>query len=79
MPREDIRPKATRYLNEGRVTVLEKVGDTVTATARGEGALYSVSYSPSTRWTCSCPARSEACAHLYALKRITAPDLGPDR
>lgn len=74
MTREAAPIKATRYLAEGRLIVTAVANGKVTATARGDGAIHRLGYDGA--WWCSCPARSDKCAHLYALRRVTAPDAG---
>jgi uncharacterized Zn finger protein len=76
--RENARTKADRYLVEGRIVitaVTSRHGGSVQATARGEGAVYSLAWTPQRGWTCTCPVRTDQCAHLIALRRVTATDL----
>ena len=77
MPRETARQKSDRLLLEGRVIVIRADRTHIEATVRGEGSIHSVGFMAN-RWFCSCPARSEACSHIFALKRISAPDLQPE-
>lgn len=72
--RENAATKARRYLTEARVIVTTAAPGNVTATARGDGAIYHLGYSG--HWWCSCPVRTDQCAHLIALRLITCPDLG---
>ncbi len=44
--------------------------DTVTAVCRGSGELYDCGHDPGQGWWCSCPARTDRCAHLDALRRV---------
>lgn len=73
MPRETARTKADRLLLEGRVVILEAGRYGVAARVRGEGHIYTARYGFGT-WTCDCPARSTACSHLIALRRVVAVD-----
>jgi uncharacterized Zn finger protein len=68
--RENARAKSVRYLAEGRLIVEHVDGHTVKATCRGDGAIYQVSWSPDSGWTCNCPAKTR-CAHLLALMAVT--------
>lgn len=78
MPREDYLTKGRRLVAEGRVTI-RRVGfasadyATVIAEVRGDSAaLYSVTYSPRSGWSCTCPARSR-CSHEQAVMLVTVP------
>jgi hypothetical protein len=68
--------KARRYLTEGRLTVRELYANAVVATCRGDGETYRLGYyGPDVTgnaglWHCSCPARSDQCAHLRALRLV---------
>lgn len=72
MVRETSAAKAGRYLIEGRIVVTAVSAGKVEATARGDGAVHRCGFDGS--WWCSCPARSDQCAHLFALRRVTAPE-----
>lgn len=74
MARENAEGKARRYLGEGRVVVQRVARDRVVATCRGDGCVYRVVYWRRT-WSCDCPARSDRCAHLLAVRRVVAVDL----
>lgn len=74
MPRENARTKADRLLLEGRVMLIEVSRHGVVARVRGEGVIHTARYSFGT-WSCSCPARTDACSHLHAVRRVTAVDL----
>lgn len=76
MTRESAAAKARRYLGEGRLLVLRVDGPIIRACCRGDGQVYSLGYDPRHGWHCSCPARSRACAHLLALRLVTA--VAPD-
>lgn len=69
--RETIEAKAHRYLAEGRLTIHSVRKRSVTATAKGDGADYSVTYRRG-RWSCDCPARGRCC-HQVAARLVTAP------
>ncbi len=73
--REGAEAKGRRYLTEGRLTV-ERVGDVIEATCRGNGESYRLGHDGHA-WWCSCPALSRRCAHLLALQLVT--DLGGRR
>ncbi len=81
MTRETIAQKADRLLIERRVIVTNAGPGSVTATVRGEGAIYTASYA-SGAWSCTCPASTSVarCSHVAALKAVSAPDFDePDR
>jgi hypothetical protein len=72
MARENATGKAARYLAEARLIVTGVDGDLVTAMCRGDGAVYDLGHEPPGRgWWCSCPARTDCCAHLVALRLVT--------
>lgn len=73
MPRELVADKAKRYLGEGRVIVTAAGNGYVTATVRGDGAIYRTGYR-SGAWWCTCP-NTHDCSHRRALRLITAPDI----
>ena len=64
------RETAVRYLSEGRI-VTGVDGDQVTATCRGDGEVYQLGHEARRGWWCSCPVRSDRCAHLIALRSVT--------
>ena len=74
--KEPVASKARRYLAEGRLIVrhLDEAG-TVRADVRGGGAVYTVSYSRRSGWTCTCPARGRCC-HREALGLVVAIESG---
>jgi hypothetical protein len=74
--RESAASKAERLLLEGRLVITSARPRHVIARCRGEGAIHRLGFQ-SGLWTCSCPVRTDACSHLIALRRVTAPDLGP--
>lgn len=75
MPRENAAAKADRYLLEGRIVVLSvQPGDHVRAAARGDGRVHRMTWKAGL-WRCSCPARTDQCSHLRALRRVVAIDL----
>jgi len=71
MTRESVPEKAARYLREGRLVVTAVSGDYVAALARGDGAIHQLGHEPGRGWWCSCPVRSDRCAHLAALRSVT--------
>ena len=73
--RESASSKARRYLAEGRLTVEQVDGNLVRATCKGNGAIYSVGWTPSSGWSCPCPAVGQ-CAHLLALKLVVVREQG---
>lgn len=75
MTRTSAADKARTYLAEGRLIVIAAKPGTVTATCRGDGAIHDLGYRSGT-WWCSCPCRTDQCAHLRALRLTTCPDLG---
>ena len=77
MVRENAATKARRYLTEGRVVITVVRAGCVMARVRGDGAIHDAGYLRG-RWYCSCPARTDQCAHLRALRMVTAPDLSTD-
>lgn len=72
--RENAASKARRYLVEGRVVVTVVRTGGVMARVRGDGRVWDAGYLQG-RWYCNCWARTDQCAHLRALRLITAPDL----
>jgi hypothetical protein len=70
MTRETIADKARRYLCEGRIVVTAVDGDHVTAACRGNGEVYQLGHEPGRGWHCSCPVRTDRCAHLQALQLV---------
>jgi hypothetical protein len=78
MPREPARQKADRLLVEGRVVVVAVGPHAVHARIRGDGHIYEASWTSTRRWSCTCRARTDACSHLYALRRIVAVDIEQD-
>lgn len=75
MARETARSKADRLLLEGRVVIVEAGRYGVVAKVRGEGVIHVARFQFGT-WSCTCPARTDQCSHLFALKRVVAVDLG---
>ena len=76
--RENAYAKARRYLTEGRVIVSEVRPDQVSTLVRGDGKLYAAGYRGG-EWSCDCPALSAACAHLRAIRMITAVDIEEEK
>lgn len=73
MAREPAPAKARRYLSEGRLVVQHVNDHRVRSVCRGDGAMYRQMYELGD-WRCDCPARSDGCAHLVALRLVVAPD-----
>ena len=74
MVRESASVKARRYLVEGRL-VLDHVSEgSVRAHVRGDGHIWKAVYDGGA-WFCDCPARSDQCAHLHALRLVVAVDI----
>lgn len=69
MPREDALSKAKRYLGEARLLVTYVNGNKVIASCRGDGAVHKLTVD-GWAWRCSCPARSDQCCHLRALRMV---------
>lgn len=72
--REAAATKAARYLVEGRVILTGVGADRVAARIRGDGAVHQVTWRGD-KWTCTCPALSDRCSHLLAVRRVVAVDL----
>jgi uncharacterized Zn finger protein len=71
--RESAHDKGRRYLGEGRLTVRQVSRAGVVALCRGDSGLrYRVEWSPDLGWLCNCLARTDQCAHLVALRLVTA-------
>jgi hypothetical protein len=77
--RESVQAKAARYLAEARLTITFVDGDRVLGHCRGDGELYEVGHDPGQGWTCTCPARTDQCCHLIALRRVTIRPAGLGR
>ena len=71
MPRESAEAKGRRYLCEGRLTVLYARTGQIRATCRGDGTTYKLRRDPTDGWRCDCPAVSDRCAHLIAVRLAT--------
>lgn len=71
MSRETIAAKAARYLASARLTVVAVSGDHVGAGCRGGGEVHRCGHDPGRGWHCSCPARTDRCSHLAALRSVT--------
>jgi uncharacterized Zn finger protein len=74
VPRETARQKADRLLLEGRVSIVHVDANHVRAHVRGEGHIYRAGFTQG-QWACNCPARSDGCSHLHALRRVVAVDI----
>jgi len=71
MTRETVAAKAARYLAEGRLIITAVDGDHVAACCRGDGEVHRLGHDPGRGWWCSCPVRTDRCAHLIALRSVT--------
>lgn len=78
MARENAAGKARRYLTEGRVIVERVTQKIVVATVRGDGTVHRCVYLAGA-WSCTCPVRSDQCAHLLAVRLVVAVDLEENR
>jgi uncharacterized Zn finger protein len=72
--RERAEQKGRRYLTEGRLRILSLSERFISAECRGDGAIYLLA-SDAGGWSCSCPAVSDHCAHLIALRLVTVRPL----
>ncbi len=72
MTRENAAAKGRRYLTEGRLSVQQADRTRgVLAHVRGDSGLtYRCEWSPDLSWLCNCPARTDQCAHLVALRLV---------
>jgi hypothetical protein len=76
MPRENAFLKGRRYLTEARLRVLRVDDDRIESVCRGDGRFYRQGWIGG-KWLCECPAVSDGCCHLIALRLVTvAPDPG---
>lgn len=69
MTREDAASKGRRYVAEGRLTIDSVTAAGVHAVARGDGALHDLGHNGRS-WYCSCPAKTDQCSHLVALRLV---------
>lgn len=71
MPRKNAATKGRRYLTEGRLTVHTVEDDLIVASCRGDSAVvYRLTWDPG-GWDCTCPAVTDKCSHLRALRLVT--------
>lgn len=63
-----VEEKARTYLGDGRVRVVTAGSGHADILVRGSG-VYAVQLSEG-RWTCTCPARVERCAHIIAASLV---------
>lgn len=68
--RENAEAKGRRYLTEGRLTLHRVDGTGADATCRGDGRLYCCGLHPTWEWWCECPAKTDRCSHLVALRLV---------
>ena len=71
MPRENAEAKAKRYLGEGRIVLIRVSDERVLARVRGDGRVWLVMFEGGV-WSCPCPARTDQCSHLRAVRLVTA-------
>lgn len=76
--RSTARERADQGLLEGRLAILSVTDTKVEAVWRGEGYLYRYGWTVG-HWHCPCEARTDACHHLLALKRVVAVRPGVER
>jgi len=76
MARESAQVKGLRYLVEHRLLIGEVTADRVRATVRGSGEVYRLGFEGG-RWFCGCPARTNGCSHLHALRAVTVVPRSP--
>jgi hypothetical protein len=75
--RENAPTRALRFLVEGRLMIRHVGLDLVDACVRGDsGVLRRVTFDPS-GWSCTCPARSDRCAHVLAVKTVVVVPVDP--
>jgi hypothetical protein len=67
--RETVEAKAARYLAEGRLAVVLVTADAIEATCHGATGTWLLGWHGG--WHCDCPARTDRCAHLTALRLVT--------
>lgn len=75
MSRENAQAKGRRYVGEGRLVLTALGPRSVAGTCRGDGAVYRLGWTPARGWWCTCPAKTDRCAHLSACRLVTAVDL----
>jgi uncharacterized Zn finger protein len=70
--RENAMQKGLRYLAQARVRILEAHEDEglLSAEVRGNGSIYIVCHEPEMGWSCTCPAKTIACAHVLACQQV---------
>ena len=73
--RESAFVKARRYLTEGRLLILAVDRDRISALCRGDGQIYNQQMRLGF-WSCDCPAVTDQCAHLRALRMVTIAKQG---
>lgn len=69
--RENAATRAQRLLLEGRVMVRYWGVDRGQAWVRGDSGMVRKVEVQGDEWTCTCPALSQACAHIRAVKAVT--------
>jgi len=67
--RENAEAKGRRYLTEGRLLIHTVSDRYIVGEVRGDGEVHHVTGDEG-GWSCSCPATSEHCAHLIALRLV---------
>jgi len=78
LARENAAAKAARYLAEGRLAIVEVGGAVVRAYCRGDGRVYRLGWWRGS-WGCSCPAVTDRCAHLLALRLVVLEPIGVEQ
>lgn len=68
--RENAFSKARRYLTEGRLLIVFVDEDQIDALCRGDGRVYNLRMRHGI-WICDCPAVTDQCSHLRALRLVT--------
>ena len=68
--RENAFSKARRYLTEGRLLVVAVDENRIAGLCKGDGQIYNLGLDPR-GWHCDCPALTDQCAHLRALRLVT--------
>lgn len=74
MVRENAAAKARRYLTEGRVILTEVSPGRIGARVRGDGSVYDIRFQDG-HWSCDCPALTDQCSHLRAIRLVVAPEV----
>ena len=73
LPTNDIGAK---YAPDDRLLILHASAKGVSATVPGAREVHAVTWSPVTNWACTCTARTSACGHILAVRRVVVLDPG---